>query len=394
MFSRLSISNFNYAYATNSVRIYIGFYKIMQGGILVGNKKGIILSGAIVGLISVLLVKLGNPMNMGMCIACFIRDIAGGLGLHRAEVVQYIRPEVIGLVMGAFGIAIYSKEFDAKGGSSPFTRFILGIAVMVGALVFLGCPLRMVLRLAGGDLNALFGIAGFVGGILLGILFLNKGFSLKRSYKLSKAEGLMFPAVFAGLFVLLMAAPAFIFFSKEGPGSMHAPIFIALAAGLAVGVLAQKTRLCMVGGIRDLVMFKDTYLLSGFVAILVFAMIGNMAFGFFKLGFAEQPVAHTDALWNFLGMALAGWGSVLLGGCPLRQLILAGEGNTDSAVAVMGMLVGAALSHNFGLASSPKGVTPAGQIAVIILFATVLVVASLNIEKSSKVEMKGDVKIG
>jgi len=360
----------------------------------VGNKKGIILSGAIVGLISVLLVKLGNPMNMGMCIACFIRDIAGGLGLHRAEVVQYIRPEVIGLVMGAFGIAIYSKEFDAKGGSSPFTRFILGIAVMVGALVFLGCPLRMVLRLAGGDLNALFGIAGFVGGILLGILFLNKGFSLKRSYKLSKAEGLMFPAVFAGLFVLLMAAPAFIFFSKEGPGSMHAPIFIALAAGLAVGVLAQKTRLCMVGGIRDLVMFKDTYLLSGFVAILVFAMIGNMAFGFFKLGFAEQPVAHTDALWNFLGMALAGWGSVLLGGCPLRQLILAGEGNTDSAVAVMGMLVGAALSHNFGLASSPKGVTPAGQIAVIILFATVLVVASLNIEKSSKVEMKGDVKIG
>lgn len=394
MFSVISISNFNYAYAKNSVRIYIEFYKIMQGGVLVGNKKGIILSGALVGLISVLLVKLGNPMNMGMCIACFIRDISGGLGLHRAEVVQYIRPEVIGLVIGAFGMALFSKEFEAKGGSSPFTRFILGIAVMVGALVFLGCPLRMVLRLAGGDLNALFGIAGFVGGILLGIVFLNKGFSLKRSYKLSKAEGFMFPAVFAGLFVLLMAAPAFIFFSKEGPGSMHAPIFIALAAGLAVGTLAQKTRLCMVGGIRDLVMFKDTYLLSGFVAILVFAMIGNMAFGFFKLGFAEQPVAHTDALWNFLGMALAGWGSVLLGGCPLRQLILAGEGNTDSAVAVMGMLVGAALSHNFGLASSPKGVTPAGQIAVIILFATVLVVASLNIEKSSKVEMKGDVKIG
>ncbi|AHM57481.1 hypothetical protein EAL2_c22010 [Peptoclostridium acidaminophilum DSM 3953] len=359
-----------------------------------GNKKGIILSGAIVGLISVLLVKLGNPMNMGMCIACFIRDIAGGIGLHRAEVVQYIRPEVIGLVIGAFGMAMFSKEFETKGGSSPFTRFILGIAVMVGALVFLGCPLRMVLRLAGGDLNALFGIAGFVAGILLGIVFLNKGFSLKRSYKLSKAEGFMFPAVFAGLFALLMAAPSFIFFSKEGPGSMYAPIFFALAAGLVVGVLAQKTRLCMVGGIRDLVMFKDTYLLSGFVAILVFALIGNMAFGFFKLGFAEQPVAHTDALWNFLGMALAGWGSVLLGGCPLRQLILAGEGNTDSAVAVMGMLVGAALSHNFGLASSPKGVTPAGQIAVIILFAVVLVIASLNIEKSSKVEMKGDVKIG
>ena len=41
-------------------------------------------------------------------------------------------------------------------------------------------------------------------------------------------------------------------------------------------------------------------------------------------------------------MALAGWGSILLGGCPLRQLILAGEGNGDSAVTVFGMIVGAA----------------------------------------------------
>lgn len=33
--------------------------------------------------------------------ACFERDIAGALGLHRAEVVQYIRPEIIGFVLGA-----------------------------------------------------------------------------------------------------------------------------------------------------------------------------------------------------------------------------------------------------------------------------------------------------
>ena len=36
---------------------------------------------------------------MGMCIACFIRDIAGALGLHRAAVAQYIRPEIIGIVL-------------------------------------------------------------------------------------------------------------------------------------------------------------------------------------------------------------------------------------------------------------------------------------------------------
>ena len=52
---------------------------------------------------------------------------------------------------------------------------------MVGALMFLGCPLRMVLRIAGGDLNAIVGLVGFAAGILAGVLFLKKGFSLKKS---------------------------------------------------------------------------------------------------------------------------------------------------------------------------------------------------------------------
>ena len=37
------------------------------------------------------------------------------------------------------------------------------------------------------------------------------------------------------------------------------------------------------------------------------------------------------------------------------QPILAGEGNTDSAVTVLGLMAGAAFAHNFGLASSGEG---------------------------------------
>lgn len=268
------------------------------------SKKGIIFTGAIVGIISVFLVKLGNPKNMGFCIACFIRDISGGLGFHRAAVVQYLRPEVMGLVLGSFAIASLKKEFNVKGGSSPFIRFTLGVTVMIGALMFLGCPLRMVLRLAGGDLNAIIGIVGFTFGIILGIASLNKGFSLKRNYKLPKSEGYIFPIVNIFLIVLLILAPSFIFFSEKGPGSMHAPALIALGCGLIVGILSQRTRLCMVGGIRDLILFKDTYLISGFMAILVFTLIGNMFLGYFNMGFEAQPVAHSDGLWNFLGMVL------------------------------------------------------------------------------------------
>jgi YedE family putative selenium metabolism protein len=342
------------------------------------SKKGIIFAGGIVGIISVLLVVLGNPKNMGFCIACFERDIAGALGLHRAEVVQYMRPEIIGLILGAFFCSVAGKEFKSIGGSSPITRFFLGIVVMIGALMFLGCPLRMILRIGGGDLNAIVGLLGFGAGIGLGVIFLNKGFSLKRNYKTSSFDGYLMPTFSIVLLVLLITAPTFILFSKEGPGSQHAPIFIALAAGLIVGALAQKTRLCMVGGLRDKIMFNQNYLLLGFITIIIVTIVGNLLTGNFNLGFAGQPVAHTDGLWNFLGMTLVGWGSVLLGGCPLRQLILSGEGNSDSAVTIMGMLFGAGICHNFALASSGKGPTLNGQMAVAICLVLLLILSIGN----------------
>ena len=343
----------------------------------------IVVTGLIVGAFAVALTANGNPANMGFCIACFLRDTAGALGLHGAAVVQYVRPEIIGLVLGAFLMSVATKEFSAKGGSSPMTRFVLGGFVMIGALMFLGCPLRMVLRIAGGDLNAVIGLIGFIVGILGGIFFLKKGFTLKRAYSQNRLEGTWLPIISLALLAVLVLVPSILIFSTEGPGSKHAPLFLALAAGLVVGALAQKTRLCMVGGIRDAVLFKDFYLLYGFIAIIVATLIGNIALGSFNLGFEGQPVAYNDGLWNFLGMALVGLASALLGGCPLRQLILAGTGNSDSAITVMGMVTGAAFCHNFGLASSANGPTPAGKIAVIIGFVVVCVVAVANLRKEN-----------
>jgi YedE family putative selenium metabolism protein len=77
-------------------------------------------------------------------------------------------------------------------------------------------------------------------------------------------------------------------------------------------------------------------------------------------------VAHTMHLWNFLGMFLAGLTATLLGGCPLRQTILASEGDTDAGITILGLIAGAAVSHNFLLASSAKGVGVFSVTAVII----------------------------
>jgi YedE family putative selenium metabolism protein len=77
-------------------------------------------------------------------------------------------------------------------------------------------------------------------------------------------------------------------------------------------------------------------------------------------------------------MLLCGYGCVLLGGCPLRHLVLSGEGNTDSAVTVLGLIIGAAFAHNFGLAASGNGPTANGKVAVLIGIAVVTVIACVN----------------
>ena len=361
----------------------------------------VILTGVVIGIAALVLTALGNPANMGFCIACFERDIAGAVGLHSAAKVQYVRPEIIGLVLGSFLMAIATKEWKAKAGSSPALRFVLGVFVMIGALAFLGCPLRMVLRLAGGDLNAVVGLAGFAAGIFLGTIFIRKGFTLQRNYTTKTLDGTVLPAVMTGLAILFIAVPTLFKLSEEGPGSKHAPFFIALVIALVVGALAQKSRMCMVGGLRDTMMFTRTCTCCGASSPSSSrSSIGNLIGGSFKLGFTSQPVAHSSHVWNFLGMLLAGWGSVLLGGCPLRQLILAGSGNADSAVTVFGMIVGAAFAHNFGLAGNADSVSEAGEyvvggistkgkVAVILGIVIVLVVSYVNSMKKQEAKTNG-----
>jgi YedE family putative selenium metabolism protein len=359
-------------------------------------RAGIIITGAVIGIIAVLLQFLGNPPNMGICIACFERDIAGALGLHRADVVQYLRPEIPGIVLGSFIISLIMKEHKPRAGSSTVIRFFLGIFAMIGALVFLGCPWRTLLRLAGGDLNALLGLLGLVCGITVGVIFLKNGYSLGRSYNNKKTSGWLLPAFMVLLFLFNLFEVSFssngpIFFSAKGPGSLHANLWISLSAGLLFGVLAQRSRFCTMGSIRDVILAKDLHLLSGVIALVGAAFIGNLVLGQFKPGFEGQPVAHSSHMWNFMGMLLAGLAFALAGGCPGRQLILSGEGDADAGIFVLGMITGAALAHNFAMAGKPDAIVENiytvggpgfyGQVAVILGIIFCLIIGFVMREK-------------
>lgn len=350
------------------------------------------LSGVIIGLLVMLLAMSGNPANMAICVACFIRDAAGALKLHTAAPVQYFRPEIVGFVCGSFLISMATKEYRSTAGSAPMVRFLLGAIMMIGALVFLGCPLRMVLRMSAGDLNAYVALIGFAGGVATGSCFLKKGFSLGRAYEAKSLSGAVLPVLLAALLVIGVATGAYVA-SAEGPGSKHAPLLLALMVALVIGALAQKSRMCFAGSIRDVILMKNFDLLSIIAALFVVMTVYNIATGNFHLSFSGQPIAHSQHLWNILGMYVVGFAAVLAGGCPLRQLILAGQGSSDSAVTFLGMLLGAAFAHNFNLVGSaakaatatdaavPGGPAMPGKIAVIVCIVLLFVIAATNLRR-------------
>ena len=358
------------------------------------SKKKLALAGVVCGIVAAVLAAMGNPANMAICIACFVRDTAGALKLHSASAVQYARPEIVGIVVGAFAISAATKEYRSTGGSSPLIRFVLGMIIMIGSLAFLGCPLRMVIRMSAGDLNAWVALIGFAAGVATGAFFLKKGFSLGRAHETNAASGTVLPLLLVGILILSVATTLLAVSEPgAGPGALHAPIFVSLIGGLIFGAFAQKSRMCFAGSIRDIILVKSFDLIAGlFVVMLIY----NLATGGFHLGFSGQPIAHSAHLWNILGMYAVGFAAVLAGGCPLRQLVLAGQGSSDSAVTVLGLFVGAAVSHNFGLAGAAAsaatadkaatagGVSTAGQVAVIICIVVCFIIALTNRRKMAK----------
>ncbi len=365
---------------------------------LILRNKWILITGFLFGITSLLLTvdffDLGgtNPGNMGICSACFIRDSAGFFGLHNVDKLSYLRPEIIGLVTGAFFLSLLTKKFKTGNVSSPVSRFVLGIVMMFGALFFLGCPLRMVLRLAGGDLNALVGLFGLIAGIFVAVMFKNRGTSLDSDseetetkeevmdttymtvFSTKNFEGFIFPVIVLFAFIAAIVTGKY-------ESSTQAPVWLAFGLAFILGAVAFKARFCTVGAFRNAMFYKSFWLLAGVGVLFTTLLIGNIATGNFNLGFDDQPIAHSEHFLNFIGLFIVGWAATLLSGCPLRQLVRAGSGNINAVITLIGLFIGGGLAHTFSIATSPKGAADNTILAVIL---SLVILALVSIFKRSK----------
>ncbi len=306
-----------------------------------------------------------------------MENLAGALQFHDNLRMSYIRPELIGFLLGSFLMALKSRRFNVTGGSSPVIRFFLGFFIIVGCAVFIGCPIKMIQRLAAGDFTAIAALAGMMFGVWLGAKYIRAGVFLDREKKMPAINGYILPAIGILLFIFLILKPSFIHQGETGPAARHAPLFVSLSIGLVIGGLAQRSGLCITGGFRNFFLVRETTLLYGVITFFISALLLSLITGQFHPGLNGQPASHMGHGWTFLAMTLVGLASVIIDGCPFRQVIKAGQGDVDAGITCFGMMTGAAVVITWLLRSTSAGPSFNGKIAVLsgLIFCLIVVLS-------------------
>ena len=120
-----------------------------------------------------------------------------------------------------------------------------------------------------------------------------------------------------------------------------------LVAGVVLGYLGQRSRMCFVGGIRDFMLVRDGYLLKGLAA---FGLTAWLAFPLAAAfcGASVGPFGPPDVVTVILTVCGAfgvGYVSTLANGCPFRQHVLAAQGVVSSGTYLAGFFAGAVIFH-------------------------------------------------
>lgn len=122
----------------------------------------------------------------------------------------------------------------------------------------------------------------------------------------------------------------------------------SLLIGIIIGFFGQRSRMCFIGGIRDYILVRDTFLLKGLIAFGVTAWLVFPIFGFLGEGmstsFSIPDVGSIGII--ILGGFGVGYFSTLANGCPFRQHVLAAQGIFSSISYLAGFFIGAVIFHS------------------------------------------------
>jgi uncharacterized membrane protein YedE/YeeE len=249
----------------------------------------------------------------------------------------------LGLLWGAFGSALMSKQFAIRS-APPFEllKGLVGGTLMgTGAAMAGGCNV-------GGFYSAVSalsfsGIAmmlGLIIGAYLGIRYLfweiehlSFGGGGGAETVSRKEGGFSWLDVepYLGAAVIIAAIVVAWMYSRQALTSIGG----LLLCGLAFGVIIQRTRLCFVRGFRDPFMTGEGEVPRAIAVSIIISILGFAALKW--AGLRQESVYVPQAFWfgGLAGGVIFGFGMVIAGGCGSGSVWRVGEGQVKLMVAVL-----------------------------------------------------------
>ena len=257
----------------------------------------------------------------------------------------------LGLLMGALVAALLGREFAIR--VAPLGELVkggLGGCLMgLGANLAFGCNIGgffsavAALSLSGFAMMLGLGIGSYLGlRYLVWELERLPGLSTGKAYIFCapRSSGLGWQPVLGILTLLILLLLPFVY-SRLG----YAPQAGFLLFGVALGMLFQRSRFCLVRAFREPFMTGDGEHTRAAALALTLSMIGFAILKAMDLKDTTDWVFAGFWTGGLVGGLLFGIGMILAGGCGASSIWRAGEGHVKLWVAVACFAVGSSLSR-------------------------------------------------
>ncbi len=253
----------------------------------------------------------------------------------------------LGLLAGAFGAALLSREFAVR--IAPAGELLKGgvggLLMGIGSVLAFGCNIGgFFSALSALSLSGLVMMVGLGIGAYAGLRYVL--WEVEHWPRLSEGGARRFGAPDStrlgwqpatGALVLFLALLGALAYDESG----YTPQGGFLLFGVTFGVILQRSRFCLVRAFREPFMTGDGEHTRGAALALVASMVGCSILKFTNLKDPGDWVLPGCWVGALFGGLLFGFGMVLAGGCGAGAIWRAGEGHVKLWVAVGMFALGA-----------------------------------------------------
>lgn len=345
------------------------------------SRKNLIISGFVLALSLLTLAFFGNS-KPGFSLIESMVEITGAIKLHKGSLLSYFRPEFFAIIAGSFLMSLYKKDFNASISSSPISSFFIGVAISLASSLFLLGPVKIFAFFSQRELAFIPSLPAYIVGVYIAILMQKRTYRASDFKNINPVESYYIPVISVILTIMIiLKADFFEAVLSRNDNVFYAKPILASLIGLFIGAALQRGNFCMVSNLREFFVEKKIAALFGILSFMaVFFVFSFLNLKFINI-FTFDSIIARDYFWFYLNAIIIGFGFGILRKGPIRLLISAGEGESNSIFALSGIFITSTLVENFNLYAKDGQILTNSKVFLIISLMILISISTFYLKE-------------